>query len=143
MNRITAGLSLALAFGLATACAPAPWREVPLTPQGLAAVRGPALRVTLIDGTALTLHQAQLVGDTLRGYAGPSGALSPVALPVTNIRRIETPRNIVPRTTGQGHARDVGDRNPGHGWIYLAGVFVLAAIVVVASGGPAFVIHLH
>ncbi len=100
--------ALALVVVAATACATAGWQRIPPTPAGVASARAPALLVTLVDGTTLTLRRVSTVGDTLCGYTGSQGTVAPIRLPLRSVRAIEVPK---PRgTLLSRHRLEASDR---------------------------------
>ena len=87
--RRPATLCLALAYATqVTGCTSWQPRTEP-TPAVLATDGGKPLRVTLADGTQVTLVQARLVADTLVGLSVQGRDTSEVRLPQERIRTVE------------------------------------------------------
>ena len=111
-------LSLSLLLAPAAACTS--WRTQAGSPSQVLTARQPSTaRVTRADGSSVIVHGPRIVGDTLSGWSGNSGAQDggrPVQVPLSDIRSIEIRRTSAGKTI-----------------LLLAGIGVTAAVVAAAA----------
>ena len=116
-RRISAFLLVVFVFGCTS------WHVEGVTPQAFFANQPPArVRVTLVSGEKLEIHQPRLVGDSVLGTPRPGGF--PVQVALADIREVET--------SGTSTAKSAG---LGLGIVAVIGV-VAAVVALAAWGGP-------
>lgn len=116
-------LSLSLLLSQAAACTS--WHTQSGAPSEVLATRHPSTaRVTLADGSRVTVHAPRIVGDTLVGWSGAStgsaGDGHPVHVPLADIRSLAIEQTSAGRTI-----------------LLLAGIGVTAAVVAAAASTDA------
>lgn len=90
----------AVALALTSGCIVHKYRPLALTPEAWAAELPGVVRVTLADGSRVTLDRAELVGDTVRGVQDSAGNKTAMGLATRDVRRLEARRINWPASVG-------------------------------------------
>jgi len=136
----------ALTLAGTVGCATGPgWKPLPPPPATFAREHPARVRVTLTDGSRLTLTSPRLVSDTLCGRSDSGTGQSLVCIRVQGVRVIEQWRAQV---GGRSHSRrdglgDVGGERKAFGFLLLALVGIgLGGLLALAMSGWSIPVHI-